>query len=72
MNLEEMKQQRIETLQQEISRGKEKIEGREWDIKRSKEGINGSQQEIKEEQVRIKFNEDIISFLKGESKCQRK
>jgi peptidoglycan hydrolase CwlO-like protein len=68
MNYEEIKQQRIETLQQEISRGKEKIEGREWDIKRSKEGIEVCYNEIKEEQVRIKFNEDLISFLKGESK----
>jgi peptidoglycan hydrolase CwlO-like protein len=68
MNYEEIKQQRIETLQQEISRGKEKIEGRGWDIKRSKEGIEVCYNEIKEEQVRIKFNEDLISFLKGESK----
>ncbi len=68
MNYEEIKQQRIETLQQEISRGKETIKNREWDIKRSKEGIEVCYNEIKEEQVRIKFNEDLISFLKGESK----
>jgi len=68
MNYEEIKQQRIETLQQEISKGKETIKNREWDIKRSKKGIEVCYNEIKEEQVRIKFNEDLISFLKGESK----
>jgi peptidoglycan hydrolase CwlO-like protein len=64
MNLEEIKQQVIESTEKKISRGREMIADTKLDIETKKKEIKELEQDIVKYQTFIEFREKAINKLK--------
>tara|TARA_R100001082_G_scaffold107365_1_gene81150 strand:+ start:397 stop:600 length:204 start_codon:yes stop_codon:yes gene_type:complete len=64
MNLEEIKQQAIESTEKKISRGREMIADTKLDIETKKKEIKELEQEIVKYESIIEFREKAINKLK--------
>jgi len=64
MNLEEIKQQAIESTEKKISRGREIIADTKLDIEKKKKEITELEQDIVKYQTFIEFREKAINKLK--------
>ena len=64
MNLEEIKQQAIESTEKKISRGREMIADTKLDIETKKKEIKELEQDIVKYQTFIEFREKAINKLK--------